>query len=420
MAPLQESLATVDKAHRQAYILEEKNSKDKRALDTLKDLSDEHKPMHKEALADVAALAEKVKSAKRTLTKVKGKFESKMRIKQVKQNIEDRTTPIDELARTAEDLNLGEFPVDETEMSNLKKGLAAVQKTHGEASQLEKLVARDRRALAKKSGLDEEDLNARKQMITDVEALAGKVEDAKSRLADFTRKLKAKMQIKQVILNIENFTAPIDALARTASDMSESELPVGTTGMKQIEEAVAAVEEAQKEAKHFGELLLKDTGALRELSDLPEDDSQTCKDTISGVEALAESLENARTSLLELHKELKGKQQIKKIMQNIDERTVEIHELLGTTAELRENGIPAQKAGIEEAVAAVEKAQKDALYLGEYIIKDMIAVDKLTSLSDEDRQARKKTIVDMNALSDKVESAKSRLADHHRQLKEAQ
>jgi len=50
----------------------------------------------------------------------------------------------------------------------------------------------------------------------------------------------------------------------------------------------------------------------------------------------------------------------------------------------------------------------------------MIAVDKLTSLSDEDRQARKKTIVDMNALSDKVESAKSRLADHHRQLKEAQ
>lgn len=236
------------------------------------------------------------------------------------------------------------------------------------------------------------------------------------------------LQINQVIDNIGNREAAIDALARTASDLNQHEVPLE---MAPVQELLVAVEKVQKEALDFREGLNQDRLAL----DIPQgatamgagstvlqasvdEGVEESESATARLDALVDKLESAHSSLVDLHRRLEDKMQIIRVMQNIETRTAPIHELQTSASDMSEGEVPSEVASLKEALTMVQKMQKEALYFGEYLNQDTVALDMLSGLADDDRLARKAAIIDMNALADKVDSSKTCLAGLHRKLKD--
>jgi HSP20 family molecular chaperone IbpA len=108
--------------------------------------------------------------------------------------------------------------------------------------------------------------------------------------------------------------------------------------------------------------------------------------------------------------------QVKRVKQNIADREGPVHELARTASHLSKGQVPSEMTPLREALSAVDQAQKKGRNFGEDLLEDMLALDKLSGLKDEDRQARKSAIRGIESLLEAVDNSKSRLVAIQRKL----
>jgi len=99
-------------------------------------------------------------------------------------------------------------------------------------------------------------------------------------------------------------------------------------------------------------------------------------------------------------------QRVQQILQRLSERRAPVRELV---------------TGLEDGeLTEVEQKQKVARNLGEDLLEDMLALDALSGLYDEDRQARKAALADIEVLTDQVDGAKAQLQKRRKVLQAKQ
>jgi len=95
-------------------------------------------------------------------------------------------------------------------------------------------------------------------------------------------------------------------------------------------------------------------------------------------------------------------QRVQQILQRLSERRAPVQELM---------------TGLEDGeLTEVEQKQKAARNLGEDLLEDILALDALSGLFDEDRQARKAALADLEMLTDQVDGAKAQLQKRRKVL----
>jgi len=95
-------------------------------------------------------------------------------------------------------------------------------------------------------------------------------------------------------------------------------------------------------------------------------------------------------------------QRVQQILQRLSERRAPVQELM---------------TGLEDGeLTEVEQKQKVARNLGEDLLEDILALDALSGLFDEDRQARKAALADLEVLTDQVDGAKAQLQKRRKVL----
>jgi len=132
---------------------------------------------------------------------------------------------------------------------------------------------------------------------------------------------------------------------------------------------------------------------VRDMDVLPEAASDESTDEES-------QLKRTESQALKQHR-------VQQISQHLSERRGFVKELLD---------------GLEDGseLAQVEQKQKVARNLGEDLLEDILALDSLSNLFDEDRQARKAALADLEVLTDQVDKAKARLQKQLKELKAKQ
>jgi|Transcript_55208 HSP20 family molecular chaperone IbpA len=110
--------------------------------------------------------------------------------------------------------------------------------------------------------------------------------------------------------------------------------------------------------------------------------------------------------------------QVEKVQSNLSERQGPIHELARTVSTWSKDpaSTDTDLASLREALTRVEQAQKKARNYGEDLLEDMLALDKLSGLTEDDRKTRKTCIQGIDALLEDNDQAKSRLQVLHNGL----
>eukprot|EP00913_Durusdinium_trenchii_P003951 g3659.t1 len=167
------------------------------------------------------------------------------------------------------------------------------------------------------------------------------------------------MEVQKVKEHQENMLKEVYDLSRTTSALSKREVEVDES--EKLRAELAAVEEARKKARNFGEDLLEDACdrdmmALDNISGLCDEDRGTRKATLSGLEAL-EDVDTAKSRLAMLHRQLEGKLQ-KAEAAAAKRRAAEDVKRLKAAAEAA-RAAAAKEAAAKEA-AAKEAAAKEA------------------------------------------------------------
>ena len=114
----------------------------------------------------------------------------------------------------------------------------------------------------------------------------------------------AKLKVQKVKEHQENMLQEVYDLSRTTSALSKRP---EVDESEKLRAELVAVEEARKKARNFGEDLLEDMMALDNLSGLSDEDRSTRKATLSGIEGLLQDVDNAKSRLAMLHRQLEGK-----------------------------------------------------------------------------------------------------------------
>merc|ERR1712187_296345 len=70
---------------------------------------------------------------------------------------------------------------------------------------------------------------------------------------------------------------------------------------------------------------------------------------------------------------------------------------------------------LEETEQLIDAARKKARHLGEDLLEDLLALDKLSGLITEDRNRRKAAIAGIDTLLEDVDASKALLANLHKQ-----
>merc|ERR1712187_633994 len=71
---------------------------------------------------------------------------------------------------------------------------------------------------------------------------------------------------------------------------------------------------------------------------------------------------------------------------------------------------------LQETEQLIDTARKKARHLGEDLLEDLLALDKLSGLITEDRNRRKAAIAGIDALLEDVDASKAFLANLQKQL----
>lgn len=110
--------------------------------------------------------------------------------------------------------------------------------------------------------------------------------------------------------------------------------------------------------------------------------------------------------------------QVQKVKAHLDEHRDPIRELRQTTSSLEQklSDSRSETCGLQDTLDAVHNAQKRARNFGEDLVDDMLALDKLSNLTPEDRSQRKAAITGIETLLDDVDSAKNLLASLQRNI----
>jgi len=108
--------------------------------------------------------------------------------------------------------------------------------------------------------------------------------------------------------------------------------------------------------------------------------------------------------------------QVERVTKSLKERRDPVHELRRTASLLAGQDVPNDQRPLQEALETVTQAQKRARNFGEDLIEDMLALDKLSGLTQEDRNARKAAIAGIEQLLEDVDASKGRFAKLQRAL----
>jgi len=130
-------------------------------------------------------------------------------------------------------------------------------------------------------------------------------EDKENPLKRTKSQVAAKLKVQKVKEHQENMLKEVYDLSRTTSALSKRDVDVDES--EKLRAELAAVEEARKKARNFGEDLLEDMMALDNLSGLAAEDRSTRKATLSGIEGLLQDVDTAKSRLAMLHRQLEGK-----------------------------------------------------------------------------------------------------------------
>eukprot|EP00441_Pelagodinium_beii_P017325 CAMPEP_0197662710 /NCGR_PEP_ID=MMETSP1338-20131121/54467_1 /TAXON_ID=43686 ORGANISM="Pelagodinium beii, Strain RCC1491" /NCGR_SAMPLE_ID=MMETSP1338 /ASSEMBLY_ACC=CAM_ASM_000754 /LENGTH=594 /DNA_ID=CAMNT_0043240669 /DNA_START=109 /DNA_END=1893 /DNA_ORIENTATION=+ len=110
---------------------------------------------------------------------------------------------------------------------------------------------------------------------------------------------------------------------------------------------------------------------------------------------------------------------VQKVKQHHENLQKEVFDLSRTTSALTKHEIPEDEIeAVQAELKTVEEARKKARNFGEDLLEDMLALDNLSGLAEDDRTTRKTVIAGIDGLLADVDTAKSRLANMHKQLED--
>eukprot|EP00928_Gymnodinium_smaydae_P049225 TRINITY_DN33017_c0_g1_i1.p1 TRINITY_DN33017_c0_g1~~TRINITY_DN33017_c0_g1_i1.p1 ORF type:complete len:603 (-),score=100.87 TRINITY_DN33017_c0_g1_i1:120-1928(-) len=114
---------------------------------------------------------------------------------------------------------------------------------------------------------------------------------------------------------------------------------------------------------------------------------------------------------------------VDEVAKSVEERREPVHQLRRLLSQLEKpkNADDDDNAAhrYEQAVGdlkQIDKLQQSFRNFGEDLMEGMLSLDRLSGLADQDRQARKETLKEIQALLDEVDNAKSRIAKVKKQL----
>lgn len=148
----------------------------------------------------------------------------------------------------------------------------------------------------------------------------------------------------------------------------------------------------------------EDPSFLSDCDSVPHDGEAS---DVSTAESLDESSQLERTA-----SQIKKQQKLEEVTKRIAQRRGPINDLGRIVAFLQEQQMPEGQGAvaIQESLATVVKAQKEARNFGEDLMEDMLSLDSLPNLIPEDRALRKNTIAEMESLLADLDSTKAKLA----------
>lgn len=166
------------------------------------------------------------------------------------------------------------------------------------------------------------------------------------------------VKVQKVKRHLDESKDVIHDLGRTISQLARKEDPPADS-ISALEAELAAVEQARKRARNFGEDLLEDMLELDRLQNLSAQDRSMRKSSIAGIEALLQDVDGAKSRLGTLHRELEAKLSAAKAKEaakarELERRAVEQH---GAAEQARRS--LAKEAG-DEQVDSAHADEKDA------------------------------------------------------------
>lgn len=179
-------------------------------------------------------------------------------------------------------------------------------------------------------------------------------EDKENPLKRTKSQVAAKLKVQKVKEHQENMLKEVYDLSRTTSALSKRDVDDES---EKLHAELAAVEEARKKARNFGEDLLEDMMALDNLSGLAAEDRTTRKATLSGIEGLLQDVDTAKSRLAMLHRQLEGKLQKAEDIASKKRQAKELAKLAANEKARQAHAAPE----VPEAEAAPQKAAAPAL-----------------------------------------------------------
>lgn len=147
-----------------------------------------------------------------------------------------------------------------------------------------------------------------------------------------------------------------------------------------------------------------DEGPLPEQAKMDMDHTDTSTDIDQGPPPERTKSQAAKASVVE------------RVSKSLDQRQEPIHELRRTASLLVGQNTANQQTSSQDALETVTQAQRRARNYSEDLLEDMIALDKLSGLTPDDRAARKAAIAGIESLLEEVDTSKGRLATLQRTL----
>lgn len=204
-------------------------------------------------------------------------------------------------------------PLEEGDLAAVAQRLMLVQRLERAAEDASAMLVKDNSSTEVESSQAVDTADATESTMDPMEAgdgHNGRAEDAEEKENPLKRtksQVAAKLKVQKVKEHQENMLKEVYDLSRTTSALSKRD--VESSESEKLRAELAAVEEARKKARNFGEDLLEDMMALDNLSGLAAEDRSTRKATLSGIEGLLQDVDTAKSRLAMLHRQLEGKLQ---------------------------------------------------------------------------------------------------------------
>lgn len=182
--------------------------------------------------------------------------------------------------------------------------------------------------------------------------------DASESLERTRSQTASSVKVQKVKRHLDESKDVIHDLGRTITQLARKEAPPADS-IAALEAELAAVEQARKRARNFGEDLLEDMLELDRLQNLSAQDRSTRKASIAGIEALLQDVDDAKSRLGTLHRELEAKLSAAKAKEAAKARELERRAAEQHAAAEQARRSLAKEAG-DEQVDSAHADEKDA------------------------------------------------------------